>query len=169
RTRAGAGRPPALRRPAARCRARPRPAPSAPPPPARPRRCPPAPSRSRPARARASGRRAALGRRRRSGFASGAFWLARGDLRRFLRRSYPAPTFTREPVGMRRQRRTTIIVVGGALAIASVGYGLGTQADDGTAIADNAAAEQDGNGAERGGAPPLPFERGAPPGLNRLA
>jgi len=70
---------------------------------------------------------------------------------------------------MRRQRRTTIIVVGGALAVASVGYGLGTQAGDGTAIADNAAAEQDGSGAERGGAPPLPFERGAPPGLNRLA
>ena len=70
---------------------------------------------------------------------------------------------------MRRQRRSTIIVVGGALAIASVGYGLGTQAGDGTAIADNATTEQDGSGAERGGAPPLPFERGAPPGLSRLA
>ena len=70
---------------------------------------------------------------------------------------------------MRRQRRTTIIVVGGALAIASVGYGLGTQAGDGTAIAHNAAAEQDGNGAERGGAPPLGFDRGAPPGLSALA
>jgi transcriptional regulator with XRE-family HTH domain len=70
---------------------------------------------------------------------------------------------------MRRQRRTTIIVVGGALAIASVGYGLGTQAGDGTAIADNTASEQDGSGAERGGAPPLPFERGAPPGLSALA
>lgn len=70
---------------------------------------------------------------------------------------------------MRRQRRTTIIVVGGALAIASVGYGLGTQAGDGTAIADNTATEQDGSGAERGGAPPLPFERGAPPGLSALA
>ena len=70
---------------------------------------------------------------------------------------------------MRRQRRTTIIVVGGALAIASVGYGLGTQAGDGTAIADNAAAEQDGSGAERGGAPPLGFDRGAPPGLSALA
>jgi biotin operon repressor len=69
---------------------------------------------------------------------------------------------------MQRQRRTTIIVVGGALAIASVGYGLGTQAGDGTAIADNA-TEQDGSGAERGGAPPLPFERGAPPGLSALA
>ena len=70
---------------------------------------------------------------------------------------------------MRRQRRSTIIVVGGALAIASVGYGLGTQAGDGTAIADNATTEQDGSGGERGGAPPLPFERGAPPGLSRLA
>jgi DNA-binding MarR family transcriptional regulator len=70
---------------------------------------------------------------------------------------------------MRRQRRTTIIVVGGALAIASVGYGLGTQAGDGTAIADNATTEQDGSGAERGGAPPLPFERGAPPGISDLA
>lgn len=70
---------------------------------------------------------------------------------------------------MRRQRRTTIIVVGGALAIASVGYGLGTQAGDGTAIADNATTEQDGSGAERGGAPPMPFDRGAPPGLSQLA
>ena len=70
---------------------------------------------------------------------------------------------------MRRQRRTTIIVVGGALAIASVGYGLGTQAGDGTAIADNAPTEQDGSGAERGGAPPMPFDRGAPPGLSQLA
>jgi biotin operon repressor len=70
---------------------------------------------------------------------------------------------------MRGQRRTTIIVVGGALAIATVGYGLGTQAGDGTAIADNTATEQDGSGAERGGAPPMPFERGAPPGLSRLA
>ena len=74
-----------------------------------------------------------------------------GVLRRFLRRSYAAPTHGRESLGMRRQRRTTIIVVGGALAIASVGYGLGTQAGDGTAIADNTATEQDGSGAERGG------------------
>lgn len=70
---------------------------------------------------------------------------------------------------MRRQRRTTIIVVGGALAIASVGYGLGTQAGDGTAVADNTATEQDGGGAERGGAPPFGFDRGAPPGLSALA
>ena len=70
---------------------------------------------------------------------------------------------------MQRQRRTTIIVVGGALAIASVGYGLGAQAGDGTAIADNATTEQDGSGADRGGAPPLPFGRGAPPGISTLA
>jgi transcriptional regulator with XRE-family HTH domain len=69
---------------------------------------------------------------------------------------------------MRPQRRTTVIVVGGALAIASVGYGLGTQAGDGTAIADNA-TEQDGSSQDRGGRPLLPFERGAPPGLSDLA
>jgi transcriptional regulator with XRE-family HTH domain len=69
---------------------------------------------------------------------------------------------------MPRQRRTTIIVVGGALAIASVGYGLGTQAGDGTAIADNA-TEQDGGTSERSGAPPFGFERGAPPGFADLA
>jgi hypothetical protein len=70
---------------------------------------------------------------------------------------------------MRRQRRTTIIVVGGALAIASVGYGLGTQAGDGTAIADNATTEQDGSTQDRHG-PPLGFERGAtPPGIGALA
>jgi biotin operon repressor len=62
---------------------------------------------------------------------------------------------------MRTQRRTTIIVAGGALAIASVGYGLGTQADDGTAVAD-------GNQSRDGG-PRLMFERGAPPGFNDLA
>jgi biotin operon repressor len=65
---------------------------------------------------------------------------------------------------MRSQRRTTIIVVGGALAIASVGYGLGTQADDGTAVAESSQQEQ-----RSGGAPPLPFERGAPPGFSDLA
>lgn len=69
---------------------------------------------------------------------------------------------------MRSQRRTTVIVVGGALAIASVGYGLGTQANDGTAIADNA-AEQDGGSQDRGGRPLPPFERGAPPALTDLA
>jgi transcriptional regulator with XRE-family HTH domain len=59
---------------------------------------------------------------------------------------------------MRERRRTTIIVAGGALAIASVGYGLGTQADDGTAIADSA---QTRNAAAA--APP------APPGFGNLA
>jgi len=62
---------------------------------------------------------------------------------------------------MESQRRTTVIVVGGALAIASVGYGLGTQADDGTAVADGSQRQN--------GAPALPFERGAPPGLSDLA
>jgi transcriptional regulator with XRE-family HTH domain len=60
-----------------------------------------------------------------------------------------------------QKRRTTVIVVGGALAIASVGYGLGTQADDGTAIADGAR--------ERHAGPGLAFERGAPPGFSDLA
>jgi hypothetical protein len=62
---------------------------------------------------------------------------------------------------MRTQRRTTVIVVGGALAIASVGYGLGTQADDGTAIADSNQG--------RNGGTAQPFDRGAPPGLGDLA
>ncbi|MEA2409247.1 MAG: hypothetical protein QOE69_3366 [Thermoleophilaceae bacterium] len=62
---------------------------------------------------------------------------------------------------MRQRRKTTIIVAGGALAIASVGYGLGTQADDGTAIADSAQT--------RAGTPRLPFERGGPPGFGELA
>lgn len=63
---------------------------------------------------------------------------------------------------MRRQRRTTVIVAGGALAIASVGYGLGTQADDGTAVAESS---QQRNGGPRA----LFFERGAPPGFSDLA
>lgn len=63
---------------------------------------------------------------------------------------------------MRRQRRTTIIVAGGALAIASVGYGLGTQVDGGTAIAESS---QQRNGDH----PRLLFERGAPPGSSDLA
>lgn len=62
---------------------------------------------------------------------------------------------------MRRQRRTTIIIAGGALAVASVGYGLGTQADDGTAVADGS---RGGNGG-----PGLRLERGAPPGFSDLA
>jgi ClpA/ClpB-like protein len=65
------------------------------------------------------------------------------------------------------RRRTTIIVVGGALAIASVGYGLGTQAGDGNAIADTSA--QDGGSQERHVGPGFGFDRGAPPGFSALA
>jgi transcriptional regulator with XRE-family HTH domain len=60
-----------------------------------------------------------------------------------------------------QKRRTTVIVVGGALAIVSVGYGLGTQADDGTAVADGRQERHAGAG--------LAFECGAPPGFSRLA
>ena len=53
---------------------------------------------------------------------------------------------------MQTSRRTTVIVVGGALAVASVGYGLGTQADDGTAIA---GGDQSSDSREnRSGGPP---------------
>ena len=62
---------------------------------------------------------------------------------------------------MQRNRRTSIIVVGGALAIASIGYGLGTQADDGTADA--------GSGSDRSAARSLAFEHGPPPGFSDLA
>jgi transcriptional regulator with XRE-family HTH domain len=64
-----------------------------------------------------------------------------------------------------QKRRTTVIVVGGALAIASVGYGLGTQADDGTANADSAQGGRQDRHAGAG----LAFERGAPPGFSDLA
>ena len=64
-----------------------------------------------------------------------------------------------------QKRRTTVIVVGGALAIASVGYGLGTQTGDGNAIADSS---QDGQQERHAGAR-LGFERGAPPGFSDLA
>jgi hypothetical protein len=60
---------------------------------------------------------------------------------------------------MQRNRRTSIIVVGGALAVASIGYGLGTQADDGTAVA---------GGGDRATARGLAFEHG-PPGFSNLA
>jgi len=43
---------------------------------------------------------------------------------------------------MPTQRRTSIIVVGGALAVASAAYGLGTQAGDGTAVADSQNGER---------------------------
>jgi len=55
---------------------------------------------------------------------------------------------------MQSRRRTTVIVVGGALAVASVGYGLGTQADDGTAIAGGDQSSE---------------RRGQPPGFQALA
>jgi hypothetical protein len=62
---------------------------------------------------------------------------------------------------MQRNRRTSIIVAGGALAVASIGYGLGTQADDGTALA--------GGGSDRGGARGVACEHGPPPGFSNLA
>jgi len=67
---------------------------------------------------------------------------------------------------MQTRRKSTIIVVGGALAVASVGYGLGTQADDGTAIAgaDQTTAEKN-----RNGGPPAFLEGGQPPGFQELA
>ena len=67
---------------------------------------------------------------------------------------------------MQTKRKSTIIVVGGALAVASVGYGLGTQADGGTAIAgaDQTTAERD-----RNGGPPAFVPGGQPPGFQDLA
>jgi hypothetical protein len=61
---------------------------------------------------------------------------------------------------MPTQRKTSIIVVGGALAVASAAYGLGTQAGDGTAVADS----QNG---ERGAR--VALDRGAPCGFSGLA
>ena len=67
---------------------------------------------------------------------------------------------------MQNKRKSTIIVVGGALAVASVGYGLGTQADDGTAIAgsDQTTAEK-----HRSGALPAFVDGRQPPGFQNLA
>jgi hypothetical protein len=62
---------------------------------------------------------------------------------------------------MRTQRRTSIIVVGGTLAVASVAYGLGTQAGDGTAVAGG----EDGRDA-RGD---TLMERCAPPDFDGLS
>ncbi len=62
---------------------------------------------------------------------------------------------------MSTQRRAQIIVAGGALAIASAAYGLGTQTGGGTAVADNA---RDG---ERGAR--VMMERGGPCGFAGLA
>jgi hypothetical protein len=61
---------------------------------------------------------------------------------------------------MPTQRKTSIIVVGGALAVASAAYGLGTQAGDGTAVADS----QNG---QRGARAAL--DRGGPCGFSGLA
>ena len=61
---------------------------------------------------------------------------------------------------MPTQRKTSIIVVGGALAVASAAYGLGTQAGDGTAVADS----QNG---ERGAR--VALDRGGPCGFSGLA
>jgi transcriptional regulator with XRE-family HTH domain len=67
---------------------------------------------------------------------------------------------------MQPTRRTTVIVVGGALAVASVGYGLGTQAGDGTAIA---GSDQGSDTRTRSGSPPALGEPGQPPGFPDLA
>jgi transcriptional regulator with XRE-family HTH domain len=67
---------------------------------------------------------------------------------------------------MRTPRRTTIIVVGGALAVASAGYGLGSQADDGTAVA---RSEQSTDTKSRIGGPPPFAGRAQPPGFQDLA
>jgi transcriptional regulator with XRE-family HTH domain len=67
---------------------------------------------------------------------------------------------------MRTRRRSTIIVVGGALAVASVGYGLGTQADGGTAVA---GSDQTTTEENRNGGPPAFLGGGQPPGFQALA
>ena len=59
-----------------------------------------------------------------------------------------------------------MIVVGGALAVASVGYGVGTQVGDGTAIA---GSEQGSDSDSRRGGPPGFGEMGQPPGFRSLA
>jgi transcriptional regulator with XRE-family HTH domain len=59
-----------------------------------------------------------------------------------------------------------VIVVGGALAVASVGYGLGTQADDGTAVA---LGDQSADTDSRGSGRPAFAVGGQPPGFQDLA
>lgn len=59
-----------------------------------------------------------------------------------------------------------MIVVGGALAVASVGYGLGTQADDGTAVAGR---EQSSDSNNRNSGAPVFVRGGQPPGFEDLA
>jgi hypothetical protein len=67
---------------------------------------------------------------------------------------------------MRTTRRTTVIVVGGALAVASVGYGIGTQVDGGTAVAGSGqAADEDNRDCTRH----LFVHGGQPPGFDELA
>lgn len=67
---------------------------------------------------------------------------------------------------MRTPRRTTVIVVGGALAVASVGYGLGTQVDGGTAVAGNGQTTGEDN---RKGASANFARGGRPAGFDGLA
>jgi transcriptional regulator with XRE-family HTH domain len=67
---------------------------------------------------------------------------------------------------MQTRRRTTVIVVGGALAVASVGYGLGTQADDGTAVA---GGDPSSSAASGDGGRPRFLSGGQPPGFQDLA
>jgi transcriptional regulator with XRE-family HTH domain len=59
-----------------------------------------------------------------------------------------------------------VIVVGGALAVASVGYGLGTQADDGSAVA---LGDQSSDTDNTGGGRPAFVHGGQPPGFQDLA
>jgi transcriptional regulator with XRE-family HTH domain len=67
---------------------------------------------------------------------------------------------------MQSTQKSTIICVGGALAVASVGYGLGAQADDGTAVA---GSDQTSIEESRNGGPPAFMASGQPPGFQSLA
>jgi Mor family transcriptional regulator len=67
---------------------------------------------------------------------------------------------------MRTTRKTTVIVAGGALAVASVGYGLGTQVDGGTAVAGGG---QTADGKNCSGAQAASLRGGQPPGFDDLA
>lgn len=67
---------------------------------------------------------------------------------------------------MRTTRRTTVIVAGGALAVASVGYGLGTQVDGGTAAAGGGQTTGEDN---RNGTRSAFVHGGQPPGFQELA
>jgi hypothetical protein len=61
---------------------------------------------------------------------------------------------------MQSKRRTTAVALTGAVGLASVAYGLGSQANDGSAVA---------GGESRNGGPRVMFECGAPPGFSDLA